>query len=172
MRRSGRVTVTLADNATGRLTMEFPDGRVFAMKGVRESLQIDIHAGLLDCSVISPEALVVDMHVAANFPVSVQDAICAGLAGTLGWRHSNRPVRRPLSSVSIRRTEEGEEYVLTQDVPPLPRQYLRLYLSLPRCARAVAASDWRAFLQALSCESDPFSAPTAIGRLGTRLQAR
>jgi len=151
---AGRVTVTLTDEATGRVPVEFPDGRIYAMEGSRESLHIDVQPRWLECSLISLEAIVADMHVIASQPVRVQDAIGVGLAGALGWGQFNRPVPRPLSSIGIRRSEVGEECVLLRDIPTLPRHYLSLYLSLPRRARAVAATDWRAFLHALSCRSD------------------
>jgi hypothetical protein len=53
----GRATVALTDNAAGDVSVEFADEGFFAMKGVRESLLVEIHASILDCSLISSEAL-------------------------------------------------------------------------------------------------------------------
>ncbi|GAB2600785.1 hypothetical protein GCM10027034_37450 [Ramlibacter solisilvae] len=165
----GRITVELIDDAGGRVFIDSPGGRVLSMKGCRESAGIKAQPGWLECTLISPEALVADMRVMVSFPVSVQNAICIALAKALGCKQLTRAARRPLTSIGIRRTEKGEEYVLLRDIPALPRRYLRLYLSLPKSTRAVAATEWRAFIQALLSQSGSSWAWVAA-RVATRAQ--
>jgi hypothetical protein len=81
----GRFTVELTDDPAGRVFVDH-GGRVLSMKGCRESVEIEVQPEWLDCTLITPEALVADMRVIARSPVSVQNAICIALAEALGWK--------------------------------------------------------------------------------------
>jgi hypothetical protein len=115
-----------------------------------EHLHLKAEDSSLLVHLLSPAALVAGMRVSVRPVPSVREAICEAMRSALGWGDLLPLPPIPLSDVPVRRSPLGREYVCLSDVPPLPRQYLRLHFCQSPEDQTIQAGRWHAFLSRCS----------------------
>ena len=142
----------LSTPAKGSVSVQVQMGNDLSMALEREVLQISINKAVLFVALLSPGGLVAGKRIPfQGARRTVREAICLSMGGALGWGELLPEAPTPLSSVCLRKTIGGSEYVCLSDVPPIPRQYLQRHFVQSADDRTLPATLWRQFLQQCAC---------------------